>query len=41
MWSLFLGLGLLAAVSSLWILTAIVAAPWRELRAITFGRAPR
>ncbi|HYA80848.1 MAG TPA: MFS transporter [Methylocystis sp.] len=41
MWSLFIGLGLLAAASALWILRAVVAAPRRELLAITRGRAPR
>jgi len=41
MWSLFIGLGLLAGASALWILRAVVAAPRRELLAITRGRAPR
>ncbi len=38
MWSLFLGLGLFAAASSLWILSAVVVSPQRELLAITRGR---
>lgn len=39
MWSLFLGLGMFAGASSLWILVAVVSSPGRELRAITRGRA--
>ncbi len=39
MWSLFLGLGLFAAASSLWILSAVVASPQHEFRAMARGRA--
>ncbi|HXY59220.1 MAG TPA: MFS transporter [Methylocystis sp.] len=41
MWSLFMGLGLVAGASAVWILRAVVIAPRRELLAITLGRAPR
>ena len=39
MWSLFLGLGCFAGTSSLWIMSAVVASPQRELLAISRGRA--
>jgi len=41
MWSLFLGLGFFAGTSFVWILSAVVASPQRELLAMTRGGAPR